>query len=45
MDGRVQKDGGVMMLLVLDKNPYTAATKVPEGIRHKQLLELMQMLW
>ena len=33
-----------MMLLVLDKNPHTAAEKVPKGIRHKQLLELMQML-
>ena len=44
MDGRIQKDGGVMMLLVLDKNPTEAAMKVPKGIRHKQLLELMQML-
>ena len=33
-----------MMLLILDKNPHTAAEKVPKGIRHKQLLELMQML-
>lgn len=33
-----------MMLLVLDKNPHTAARKVPEGIRHKQLLELFQMI-
>ena len=44
MDVRIQKDGGVMMLLILDKNPYTAAMKVPKGIRHEQLLELMQML-
>ena len=33
-----------MTLLILDKNPAEAAKKVPEGIRHKQLLELMQML-
>lgn len=33
-----------MMLLVLDKNPSEAAKLVPEKIRHKQLLELMQML-
>ena len=33
-----------MMLLVLDKNPHIAAEKVPKGIRHKQLLELFQML-
>lgn len=33
-----------MMLLILDKNPAEAAKKVPKGIRHKQLLELMQML-
>ena len=33
-----------MMLLVLDKNPAEAAEKVPKGIRHKQLLELMQAL-
>ncbi len=33
-----------MMLIVLDKDPIVAAKKVPESIRHKQLLELMQML-
>ena len=33
-----------MMLLVLDKNPAEAALKVPKGIRHKQLLELSQMI-
>lgn len=33
-----------MMLLVLDKNPAEAAVRVPKGIRHKQLLELAQML-
>lgn len=33
-----------MMLIVLDKNPITAARKIPDGIRHKALLELMQML-
>ena len=44
MDGRIRKDGEAMMLLILDKNPYTAAMKVPKGIRHKQLLELMQMI-
>lgn len=34
----------VMMLLVLDKNPCTAAHRVPEKLKHKQLLELMQMI-
>ena len=33
-----------MMLLVLDENPTEAALKIPTKIRHKQLLELMQML-
>lgn len=33
-----------MMLIVLDKNPIEAVKKVPESIKHKQLLELMQML-
>ena len=33
-----------MMLLVLDKSPYEAAMLVPDKIRHKQLLELMQMI-
>lgn len=32
------------MLLILDREPSDAARKVPEGIRHKQLLELMQMI-
>ena len=33
-----------MMLLVLDKDPVEAALSVPQELRHKQLLELMQML-
>ena len=33
-----------MMLLTLDKNPTTAAHKVPKKLKHKQLLELMQMI-
>lgn len=33
-----------MMLIVLDKDPMESARKVPASIRHKQLLELMQML-
>lgn len=33
-----------MFLLVLDKNPYEAAKKVPVRYKLKQLLELMQML-
>ena len=33
-----------MMLLVLDKNPRDAAMKVPQKLKHKQLLELMQMI-
>ena len=33
-----------MFLLVLDRNPYNAVNKVPKRYRHKQLLELMQML-
>lgn len=33
-----------MMLLVLDKNPRDAAMKVPNRLKHKQLLELMQMI-
>ena len=32
------------MLIVLDKNPYGAAVKVPKQLKHKQLLELMQMI-
>ena len=32
------------MLLVLDKNPTEAALSVPQELRHKQLLELMQMI-
>ena len=33
-----------MMFLILDKNPTEAALSVPESYKHKQLLELMQML-
>lgn len=33
-----------MMLIILDKDPVEAATILPKSIRHKQLLELMQML-
>lgn len=33
-----------MMLIVLDIDPIEAGHKVPASIRHKQLLELMQML-
>ena len=33
-----------MFLIILDKNPTEAALKVPEKYKHKQLLELMQML-
>ena len=33
-----------MMLLVLHENPYEAAKLVPFKIKHKQLLELMQMI-
>ncbi len=33
-----------MFLIILDKDPYEAALKVPEYYKHKQLLELMQML-
>ena len=33
-----------MMLIILDKDPIKAAEKIPDSIRHKQLLELMQML-
>lgn len=33
-----------MMLIVLDKDPIGAALLLPTSIRHKQLLELMQML-
>lgn len=33
-----------MMLIILDKDPVKAAESLPESIRHKQLLELMQML-
>ena len=33
-----------MMLLILDENPCTAAHRVPEKLKHKQLLELMQMI-
>ena len=32
-----------MMLLILDSNPTDAGYAIPERIRHKQLLELMQM--
>lgn len=33
-----------MMLIILDKDPFKAAHRIPTKIRHKQLLELMQML-
>ncbi len=33
-----------MMLLILDKNPTEAALSVPSRLKHKQLLELMQMI-
>ena len=33
-----------MFLLVLDKNPTNSAQLVPKRYKHKQLLELMQML-
>lgn len=33
-----------MMLLILDKNPTEAALSIPARLRHKQLLELMQMV-
>lgn len=33
-----------MMLIILDKDPIKAAEKIPDSIRHKQLLKLMQML-
>lgn len=33
-----------MMLIVLDKNPITAAKLVPNNLKFKQLLELAQML-
>ena len=33
-----------MMLLVLSADPNMAATLIPPKIRHKQLLELMQMI-
>ena len=33
-----------MFLLVLSSNPVEAATLVPKRYRHKQLLELMQMI-
>lgn len=32
------------MLIILDRNPVEAARKIPTSIRHKQLLELMQMI-
>ena len=32
-----------MMLLILDPNPTDAGYAIPEKLRHKQLLELMQM--
>ena len=32
-----------MMLLILDSNPTAAGYAIPEKLRHKQLLELMQM--
>ena len=32
------------MLLVLSKNPHDAALKIPSRLKHKQLLELMQMI-
>ena len=33
-----------MMLLILSADPYEAAKRVPQYYKHKQLLELMQML-
>lgn len=33
-----------MMLIILDSNPVTAANKVPDKIKFKQLLELAQMI-
>lgn len=33
-----------MFLLILDANPTEAALKVPKRYKHKQLLELMQMI-
>ena len=33
-----------MMLLILDENPSDAARKIPDRLKHKQLLELMQMI-
>ena len=32
------------MFLILDKDPVEAALSIPESYKHKQLLELMQML-
>ena len=33
-----------MMFLILDKNPTEAALSVPPRLKHKQVLELMQMI-
>ena len=33
-----------MMLLILDKRPYEASYAIPKEYKHKQLLELMQMI-
>lgn len=33
-----------MFFIILDSNPTNAALKIPEKYKHKQLLELMQML-
>lgn len=33
-----------MMLIILDKNPFIAANKIPKRVKHTQLKELMQML-
>lgn len=33
-----------MFLLVLDKNPFKASELIPQRYKHKQLLELMQMI-
>lgn len=33
-----------MFFIILDKNPTNAALKIPKKYKHKQLLELMQMI-
>ena len=33
-----------MFLIILDSNPTNAALKIPKKYKHKQLLELMQMI-